>query len=63
MVQSQPRQTVHETLSQKYPSRRRAGGVAQGEGPAFKSQYHKKKKKYCKITSLMAALKKCFTLG
>jgi hypothetical protein len=24
---------------------KRAGGVAQGEGPEFKPQYHKKKKK------------------
>jgi hypothetical protein len=24
----------------------RAGGVAQGVGPEFKPQYHKKKKKY-----------------
>jgi hypothetical protein len=30
MVQSQPRQIVHETLSQKYPAQNRAGGVAQG---------------------------------
>jgi hypothetical protein len=26
------------------PSQKRAGGVAQGVGPEFKSQYHKKKK-------------------
>jgi hypothetical protein len=32
-VQSQPRQTVHKTLSQKNPSKKRAGGVAQGVGP------------------------------
>jgi hypothetical protein len=38
-------QIVHETLSQKSPSQKRAGGVAQGEGPEFKPQYHKKKKK------------------
>jgi hypothetical protein len=30
---SQPGQTVLETLSQKYPSQKRAGGVAQGEVP------------------------------
>jgi type II secretory pathway component PulL len=35
-VRSQPRQVVQEALSQKYPSQKRAGGVA---------QYHKKKKK------------------
>jgi hypothetical protein len=29
VVQSQPRQIVHETLSQKYSSQNRAGGVAQ----------------------------------
>jgi hypothetical protein len=32
-------QIVPETLSPK-----RAGGVAQGIGPEFKAQYHKKKK-------------------
>jgi hypothetical protein len=45
MVQSQPRQIVPETLSQKNPSQKRAGGVVQGVGPEFKPQYHKKKKK------------------
>jgi hypothetical protein len=44
-VQSQPRQIVHKTLSQKTLHKNRAGGVAQGEGPEFKLQYHKKKKK------------------
>jgi hypothetical protein len=44
MVQSQPRQIVCETLSQKNPSQKRAGGVAQGVGPEFKPQYCKKKK-------------------
>jgi hypothetical protein len=34
--QSQPRQIVHKTLSQKNPSQKRAGGVAQGVGPKFK---------------------------
>jgi hypothetical protein len=29
----------------KNPSQKKPGGVAQGEGPEFKSQYHKKKKK------------------
>jgi hypothetical protein len=28
----------------KIPNTRRAGGVAQGVGPEFKPQYHKKKK-------------------
>jgi ribosomal protein RSM22 (predicted rRNA methylase) len=32
-------------LSQKNPSPKRAGGVAQGKGPEFKPQYHKKEKK------------------
>jgi hypothetical protein len=31
-----------KTLSQKYPAQKRAGGVAQGLGPEFKSQYYKK---------------------
>jgi hypothetical protein len=44
-VQSQPRQTVQETLSRKHPSQKRAGGVAQGVHPQFKPQYCKKKKK------------------
>jgi hypothetical protein len=29
----------------KTPNTKRAGGAAQGEGPEFKPQYHKKKKK------------------
>jgi hypothetical protein len=41
-IQSQPGQIVHETLSQKKPSQKRAGGVAQEEGPGFKPQYRKK---------------------
>jgi hypothetical protein len=41
----QPRQIVHKTLSRKTLHKNRAGGVAQGEGPEFKPQYHKKKKK------------------
>jgi hypothetical protein len=49
-VLSQPRQTVHETLSQKYPSRtqthtKRVSGVAQGGGLVFKPQYHTHTKK------------------
>jgi hypothetical protein len=40
LVQRQPEEIVHKTLSQKKPSQKRAGGVAQGEGPEFKSQYH-----------------------
>jgi hypothetical protein len=37
-VQSQPRQIVQETLSQKktHHKKKRAGGVAQGIGPEFK---------------------------
>jgi hypothetical protein len=35
---------VLETLSQKKPITKKAGGVAQGVGPKFKPQYHKKKK-------------------
>jgi hypothetical protein len=44
MVRTQPWQIVCETLSRKNPSQKKAGGVAQGEGPEFKSQYQKKKK-------------------
>jgi hypothetical protein len=36
------RQIVRETLSWKNPSQKRAGGVAQGEGPEFKLQSKKK---------------------
>jgi hypothetical protein len=36
-------QIIQETLSQKNPSQKRAGGVAQGEGPEFEPQYGKKK--------------------
>jgi hypothetical protein len=42
MVQSQHRQIVCEILSRKNPSQKRAGGVAQGVGPEFKPQNHKK---------------------
>jgi hypothetical protein len=38
-VQSQPGQIVRETLSQKTHHKKRAGGVAQSEGPEFKPQY------------------------
>jgi hypothetical protein len=43
-VWSQSRWIVHETLPWKKPSQKRVGGVAQGEGPEFKPQYHKKVK-------------------
>jgi hypothetical protein len=42
VLQSQPGEILHETLSQKMSSQKRAGGVAQGVGPEFKSQYFKK---------------------
>jgi hypothetical protein len=35
---SQQEKIVHKTLSQKYPSQKRVGGVTQGEGPEFKPQ-------------------------
>jgi hypothetical protein len=44
VVQSQPRQIVFETLSQKIPNTKRAGGVAPGVAPEFKPWYCKKKK-------------------
>jgi hypothetical protein len=44
-VLSQPRQIVHETLSQKkIHHKKRAGGVAQGVDTEFKSKYLKEKK-------------------
>jgi hypothetical protein len=42
-IQSQPGQIICKTLSQKSPSQKRAGRMAQGVGPEFKSQHHKKK--------------------
>jgi hypothetical protein len=45
MVQSQPGQIVPRDPISKNPSHKRAGGVAQGESPEFKPQYHKKKKR------------------
>jgi hypothetical protein len=45
-VQSQPRWIVREPLSQKYPSQKRAGGVAQGGGPEFKPQCCKNKSRF-----------------
>jgi hypothetical protein len=47
MVQSQPREILCETLSQK-KSQKKAGGLAQGVGPEFKPQLHQKKKKKTK---------------
>jgi hypothetical protein len=44
-VRSQPRQIVCETLSWKTLYKNRTGRVAQGEGPEFKTQHRKKKKK------------------
>jgi hypothetical protein len=43
MDQSQPEEIVHGILSQKNPSQKRTGGVAQGVGPEFRLQRHKKK--------------------
>jgi hypothetical protein len=42
VVQSQPGQIVLKTVSQKHPTKKRAGGMAQGEDPEFKPQYCKK---------------------
>jgi hypothetical protein len=47
-VQNQPRQRVLDTVSKNLHINR-AGGVAQGEGPEFKPQYHQKKKVYKEI--------------
>jgi hypothetical protein len=40
----QNQQILPKTLSQKYPSQKRADGVAQGIGPELKPQNHKEKK-------------------
>jgi hypothetical protein len=39
-----PRQIVCETLSQKCPTQKSTGGVAQDIGPEFKAQHYQKKK-------------------
>jgi hypothetical protein len=44
-VQSQPGQTVRETLSLKNITEKRASGVVQGVGPEFKPQRCKNKTK------------------
>jgi hypothetical protein len=44
IVQSQPGQILHETLSQQTFHKNMTGGVAQGEGPKFKPQCWKKNK-------------------
>jgi hypothetical protein len=44
-VQSQPRQIVQGTLSQKKSFAKRAGGVAQGVGPEFRPQCQQKTKR------------------
>jgi hypothetical protein len=45
MFQSQAGQIVQETLSQKIPTQKRAGGVAQGVVLEFKLHPHPTKKK------------------
>jgi hypothetical protein len=47
-----PGKIVCRPLSQKIPSQKRAGGMAQGIGLEFKLQYHKKKKNLKKKTLL-----------
>jgi hypothetical protein len=44
-VRHQPGQIVLKTLSQKNPSQKKAGGVAQDVGTKFKPQHCKKKKR------------------
>jgi hypothetical protein len=46
VVQSQPRQIVHETLSQKKNHHKKELVVAQGVDPDFKPQYCTQKKKF-----------------
>jgi hypothetical protein len=49
-VQSQPRKIVRESLSQKNPSPKRAGGVVQGISPELKPQFQKTNKQTNKKT-------------
>jgi hypothetical protein len=51
---------LFETLSQKYLTQKRAGGVAQGVGPEFKPQYRKKKKEKRKRNPSCMALQDFF---
>jgi hypothetical protein len=44
VVQSQPGQIVHKTLSQKTLHKKRAGGVAQGSNPITAKKKKKKRK-------------------
>jgi hypothetical protein len=39
LIRSQPRQIVKRPYLEKNPSQKRAGGVDQGVGPEFKTQY------------------------
>jgi hypothetical protein len=45
IVQSQPRKVAHKTLSQKYTTQERAGGVVQGVRPWVQAPVLQKKKK------------------
>jgi hypothetical protein len=45
MVRSQPGQIVHETISRKKKSQKRAGGVARSVGLNSSPRYLKKRKK------------------
>jgi hypothetical protein len=54
-VHNQLGQILRVTLSLKYPSQKRAGGVVQGEGSEFKPQYCKNnnKKKINNISQIL----------
>jgi hypothetical protein len=54
VVQSQHKQTVHKTLSQKNLQKKRVGGVAQGVSPEFKPQYLKGVKNCYRIISFIS---------
>jgi hypothetical protein len=65
MIQSQPGQIVLETLSWKKPfKKKRAGGVARGVDPEFKSQYRKKKKiLHAKLLHMSSILRLLITVA
>jgi hypothetical protein len=42
-LRCQPRQILGKNLSRKYPTQKSVGGMAQGVGPEFKPQNHKKR--------------------
>jgi hypothetical protein len=62
VVRGQPRETVFNTLSQKYLIQKRTGGVVQGGVPEFKPRYRTHKKCQQNPMSLVQGIYLLFTL-